>query len=170
MNRSNAPKKSVSNTKKNYSRATRPWWIIPLALAVIAVGLVVVFVLPDNEPPGASAPAQAPAGVSEQLPVEITVAEANARFNAGAYLLDVRTPEEWNEFHVEGSTLIPLNELQSRVNEVPQDREVVVVCRSGNRSQEGRDILLNAGWTQVSSMAGGLTDWRAAGYPTVSGP
>ena len=49
--------------------------------------------------------------------------------------------------------------------EVPRDREIVVVCRSGNRSQQGRDILLNAGYTQVTSMQGGLNEWRASGYP-----
>jgi rhodanese-related sulfurtransferase len=45
-----------------------------------------------------------------------------------------------------------------------------VVCRSGNRSQAGRDILLKAGFDQVASMAGGLSAWRSLGYPTVSGP
>jgi rhodanese-related sulfurtransferase len=45
----------------------------------------------------------------------------------------------------------------------------VVVCRSGNRSQAGRDILLQAGFN-VTSMSGGLNEWRASGYPVVSGP
>jgi len=82
----------------------------------------------------------------------------------------VRQPEEWNEFHVPGSTLIPLGELASRVDELPRDQEILVVCRSGNRSAQGRDILLEAGFTRVTSMAGGVTQWKAAGYPTVSGP
>jgi rhodanese-related sulfurtransferase len=51
------------------------------------------------------------------------------------------------------------------LNEVPRDRQIVVVCRSGNRSQQGRDILLNAGFEQVTSMTGGLNEWRASGYP-----
>jgi len=84
--------------------------------------------------------------------------------------LDVRTPEEWVDFHAPNSTLIPLDELESRVNELPRDQEIVVVCRSGNRSQVGRDILRNAGFDQVSSMSGGLNAWRSAGYPTVSAP
>ena len=90
--------------------------------------------------------------------------------DSGAFILDVRQPEEWNEYHVPGSTLIPLAELASRVDELPQDQEIVIVCRSGNRSAQGRDILLGAGFTQVTSMAGGLAQWRAAGYPTVTGP
>jgi len=83
----------------------------------------------------------------------------------GAFVLDVRTVEEWNEFHAPNSTLIPLDQLASRLNEVPRDRQVVVVCRSGNRSQQGRDILLNAGFEQVTSMTGGLNEWRAGGFP-----
>jgi rhodanese-related sulfurtransferase len=71
---------------------------------------------------------------------------------------------------VPGSTLVPLGELESRLVEVPRDQEVVVVCRSGNRSAEARDILLEAGYERVTSMAGGLLQWRAAGYPTVRGP
>jgi rhodanese-related sulfurtransferase len=98
------------------------------------------------------------------------VEAAAAKREAGAFILDVRQPEEWNEFHIPDATLIPLGELASRVDEVPRDQEIVVVCRSGNRSQQGRDILLKAGFTQVTSMAGGVTQWKAAGHPTVSGP
>lgn len=102
--------------------------------------------------------------------VEISVAEAYEKYQAGIFLLDVRTQEEWEDYHAPNTTLIPLDELPDRVNELPKDQEIVVVCRSGNRSQEGRDILLKAGFTNVSSMAGGLNEWRDAGYPTVSGP
>jgi rhodanese-related sulfurtransferase len=107
---------------------------------------------------------------SSSYPREISVEVAVAKRDSGAFILDVRQPEEWNEFHVPDSTLIPLGELASRVEELPKDQEIVVICRSGNRSAQGRDILLDAGFTQVTSMAGGLTQWRAAGYPTVSGP
>lgn len=107
---------------------------------------------------------------SSSYPREISVQEAASKRDAGAFILDVRQPEEWNEFHIPDSTLIPLGELAARVNELPRDQEIVVVCRSGNRSAQGRDILLNAGFTQVTSMAGGVTQWKAAGYPTVSGP
>lgn len=107
---------------------------------------------------------------ASSLPSEISITEALAKREAGAFILDVREPDEWNQFHVPDSTFIPLGELASRLNELPEDKEIVVVCRSGNRSAEGRDILLNAGFTQVTSMAGGLTQWKAAGYPTISGP
>lgn len=105
------------------------------------------------------------AGNGGGLPATISVDEAYALYQDGAFVVDVREPSEWNEYHAPGTTLIPLGELASRLNEIPRDKPIVVVCRSGNRSQEGRDILLAAGFTQVTSMAGGLNEWRAAGYP-----
>jgi rhodanese-related sulfurtransferase len=105
------------------------------------------------------------AGNDKSLPREISVGEAYEMYQNGAFVLDVRRLDEWNEFHAPNTTLIPLDELPSRLGEVPHDRQIVVVCRAGNRSEQGRDILLNAGFTNVTSMTGGLEDWRASGYP-----
>jgi len=106
-------------------------------------------------------------GTGNSLPREISVDEAYGKYQNGTYVLDVRTVEEWNEFHAPNSTLIPLDELSTRISELPRDKEIVVVCRSGNRSQQARDILLGAGFDQVTSMAGGLNEWRTKGYPIV---
>jgi len=129
--------------------------LIVAAVLVVAVIAVIAFL---------------PRGNSASLPSEISVSQAKDLYDSGAFVLDVRQPEEWNEVHIPNTTLIPLGELQSRLSEVPKDKQVVVVCRSGNRSQEGRDILLKAGFENVTSMAGGMNQWSAAGYPTVSGP
>jgi len=102
---------------------------------------------------------------SQTLPNEISVDEAYQKYQEGTFVLDVRTQEEWDEYHAPNTTLIPLDQLPSRVSEVPQDQEIVVICRSGNRSQVGRDILRDAGFEQVTSSAGGLKAWSAAGYP-----
>ena len=61
-------------------------------------------------------------------------------------------------------------QLAARVGEVPQDRTIVVVCRSGNRSAQGREILRQSGIRTVTSMAGGMNDWTAGGLPVVTGP
>lgn len=140
-----------------------PWWI-GAAILTVAVIVGAGLLLQNNGAPAAAAPQAA------SLPAEISVADAAAKRAAGAFVLDVREPSEWNELHVPGATLIPLGQLAARVNEVPRDREVVVICRSGNRSQEGRDILKRAGFTQVTSVAGGIRQWQAAGYETVTGP
>jgi rhodanese-related sulfurtransferase len=104
-------------------------------------------------------------GGSASQPREISVEQAYQKYQAGAFLLDIRTQEEWNEYHAPNTTLIPLDQLQARMSELPRDKEIVVICRSGNRSQQGRDILLSGGFTQVTSMAGGLKEWSALGYP-----
>ena len=124
---------------------------------LLIVALIIYLILQMSG--GGSAPA------SNELASTISVSDAYSRYQNGAFVLDVRTQEEWNEFHAPNTTLIPLDQLASRLNEVPRDRQVVVVCRSGNRSQQGRDILLNAGFEQVTSMTGGLNEWRASGYP-----
>jgi len=68
------------------------------------------------------------------LPAFVGVDEAYQMYEEGTFVLDVRTPEEWNEFHAPNTTLIPLDELATRVNELPKDQPIVVVCRSGNRA------------------------------------
>lgn len=158
---------AAANKKSSQSRSVKGktatqsfrWWWVAAAIGVVAIVVGVVWVLQQNDRQ-ASNPAEN----------EISIAEAFAKYEQGVFLLDVRTQEEWDSFHAPDTTLIPLDQLPDRVNELPKDQEIVVICRSGNRSQEGRDILLKAGFTNVSSMAGGLNEWRSAGYPTVSGP
>lgn len=108
--------------------------------------------------------------VGQANSLNVSVEEAHARRAAGAFILDVRTPEEWQEHHIEGATLIPLDTLAAAVSELPTDRPIVVVCRSGNRSATGRDILLAAGFEDVVSMDGGMREWISAGLPYVTGP
>jgi rhodanese-related sulfurtransferase len=140
------------------AKSAFPAWTAVIAVVIVAVAAVAAFAV--SQPQGSA---------SQALPPTINVAEASAKRNAGAYILDVREPSEWVDYHVPGSTQIPLGSLASRVNEVPKDKEVVVVCHSGNRSQTGRDILLKAGFTRVTSMSGGLVAWGNQGLPLVNG-
>ncbi|GAB4503949.1 MAG: hypothetical protein Fur0043_09420 [Anaerolineales bacterium] len=105
---------------------------------------------------------------SDDLPASVNVDEAYQMYQDGMFVLDVRTPEEWNEFHIPNTTLIPLDELPARLGELPGGEPILVVCRSGNRSQAGRDILRQAGF-EAASMDGGLKAWRERGYPVVTG-
>jgi rhodanese-related sulfurtransferase len=57
-----------------------------------------------------------------------------------------------------------LDELTSHLNELPRDRDIVVVCLSGHRSKEGMTILRQVGFSRAMCMTGGLTAWKAAGY------
>lgn len=106
----------------------------------------------------------------KQIAQTVSVSEAAELFSAGSFLLDVREPSEWEAGHIEGAVLIPLGQLASRMSEVPDDKTVLVICRSGNRSAQARDLLRNAGYTQVTSVDGGMNAWIQAGYPVVTGP
>lgn len=99
------------------------------------------------------------------LPPQMSAAQAHEAYQQGALFLDVRTQEEWAQARIAGSVLIPLDELAARLSELPRDRDIVVVCRSGPRSTEGAAILRQAGFTRVSCLDGGLESWVAAGYP-----
>ncbi len=113
--------------------------------------------------------ASSSAGNTGALAREVSVDEAYGMVQSGAFVLDVRTQEEWEEYHAPNATLIPLDQLQARINEVPKDQDILVVCRSGNRSQQGRDILLAAGY-RATSMIGGLKEWYVKGYPIEGAP
>ena len=104
------------------------------------------------------------------LPADVSVAQAAALRDAGAMVIDVREPSEWVAGHIQGATLIPLGQLASRLAEVPTGRSIVVVCHTGNRSAQGRDILRAAGYLTSTSMTGGMAAWAGAGQPIVTGP
>lgn len=138
--------------------------------AALAALLVAISLAACGGSSSTTAPEQPPAaGQPAALPAEVDVSTAAQLVQDGAFLLDVREPDEWVAGHVDGATLIPLGELAGRTSEVPQDRQIVVMCRSGNRSAEGRDILLQAGFPSVTSMAGGINEWTAQGHAVVTG-
>lgn len=87
-----------------------------------------------------------------------------AEVPAGAYLLDVREPEEWEAGHAPGAVHIPLGELGARYTELASDRPLYVICRSGNRSAYAAHALADAGW-DASNVADGMVGWQAAGLP-----
>jgi len=159
------PRRKIARRQKNSYRSRsglgtalrRP--LVQVSI-LIAVGLLIFLIASVGREQASSTGA---------LPASVSVDQAYQMYQDGTFVLDVRTPEEWNEFHAPNTTLIPLDELASRVNELPKDKPIVVVCRSGNRSQTGRDILRQAGYN-ATSMTGGLNEWRASGHPVVSGP
>ena len=142
------------NNKRNLA-----WLWVPLGVLLVA-GLGILFIGPKNNPSAQITPAQA-----NTTPIEITPAQAYAKYQQGVFFLDVRTQDEWNQFHITRSTLIPLDQLQSRLSELSKDQEIVVICLSGHRSQSGVTTLQQAGFRHVSYLGGGLQAWLAAGYP-----
>ncbi len=155
MTRTHAAPKSRSI--KNLRKRNLTWlWIGLGFLAILAAGLLI---FGPKAVPSASQQASLP-------PItEISAAEAYEKVQDGVFILDVRTQEEWNEFHIQGSTLIPLAELQNRLAELPKDRDILVVCRSGHRSLSAVGILQEAGFSRLASLSGGLQAWVDANYP-----
>lgn len=80
-------------------------------------------------------------------------------------VIDVREQWEYDEGHIPNVTHIPMDEISSRLSEIPTDKEVVVTCRSGNRSGQVADFLRQQGYTNIHNMSGGILDWQAAGLP-----
>jgi len=72
---------------------------------------------------------------------EIDPAGALERQRAGALIIDVRDPDEWDDGHVDGAVLIPLGELAERQREIPRDRDVIMMCQSGRRSAKAQRQL-----------------------------
>ncbi len=80
-------------------------------------------------------------------------------------LLDVRNVEEYNSGHIPDTLFIPLPELESRLNELDQSDRILLYCRSGTRSTQAAIILIENGFTHIYNMKGGITDWKALGFP-----
>lgn len=99
-------------------------------------------------------------------PRDVSPAEAVALVSAGAVLVDVREPEEWGAGHAAVAFHLPMSQLVERADELPQDRMVVCVCRSGQRSAAVATALLDAGWDAVN-LAGGMQAWALAGLDVV---
>ncbi|MCU1459531.1 MAG: sulfurtransferase [Actinomycetia bacterium] len=98
--------------------------------------------------------------------VEVSPEEGHRRFRAGALLLDVREADEWEAGHAEGATWVPMTELGTREADIPTDREIVVICRSGARSARVTAALQASGRHAVN-LGGGSLAWVAAGLPFV---
>ncbi len=97
---------------------------------------------------------------------EVTAEETKVRQKAGAVIVDVREPYEWSEGHIPGALHIPLGSLARRATELDSAKEVIAVCRSGNRSISAAMILQRAGFTKASSMSGGMISWMRHNFPT----
>ncbi|MBF0371278.1 MAG: rhodanese-like domain-containing protein [Magnetococcales bacterium] len=85
-------------------------------------------------------------------------------------LVDVRTPPEYNQVHIKGSLLVPLGEVGSRLADLRKhhgDREIAVICRTGNRSINGAVSFKRAGFEVVHNVVGGLIHWEGQGYQVI---
>ena len=91
----------------------------------------------------------------------------SANLPAGVFLLDVREDDEWAAGHAPDAVHVRLSELNARTEEIPLDRAVYVICRTGARSAYAAQALAGGGWNTVN-VADGMTGWAVAGRPMIS--
>lgn len=89
----------------------------------------------------------------------------------GVALIDVREDNEWKAGHIKGARHIPLGKLEKKLGELKDENpdEVVLYCRSGNRSATAANILLKGGFENVSHLGGGILAWESQNYPVSKG-
>ena len=104
--------------------------------------------------------------------VNVETFEEEIMNNPDALLLDVRTTAEWEQDgHLEDAVLIPHSDLESRSDELPEDKEelILLYCRSGNRSQEAAETLIDLGYMNIIELASGINGWKDADKPVLYG-
>lgn len=103
-----------------------------------------------------------------RTPAIDATAAADLLTTQGAIVVDVRQPREWASGHIPDAIHIPLTELPNRMHQLPRDKTVITVCRSGHRSALAASTLARAGHN-VLNLRGGLRAWAQAGLPLSEG-
>jgi phage shock protein E len=98
--------------------------------------------------------------------VDVEVFDQAINEHPDVFLLDVRTTAEWEQDgHLENATLIPHDNLEARVSELPSEKDslILLYCRSGNRSQDAAQTLIDLGFTNIVELKSGINGWKDAG-------
>ena len=106
-------------------------------------------------------------GYAPQMAVQVTPLAAEDLISAGAVVIDVREEAEWSAGHAPHAVLIPLSQVEARVDEIRAERPAVIVCRSGGRSSAITQLLSSHGINAVN-LAGGMRAWEKAGLPVLT--
>jgi rhodanese-related sulfurtransferase len=90
---------------------------------------------------------------------------AKEHYDNNVEFLDIREQHEFDQVRIPGSTLLPMSEMNNRWKEIPKDKEVVVYCRTGNRSLVLLGQLAQMGYTNLMNLEKGIVDWHQKQYP-----
>jgi rhodanese-related sulfurtransferase len=103
--------------------------------------------------------------------MELSVSEFSSKVaEAGVITLDVRTPGEFNEGHIEGAILVDFQSgnFENEIASFDKSKTYAVYCRSGNRSGQAVKVMRDAGFTDLYNLDGGVIDWASAGLSLVN--
>jgi len=103
--------------------------------------------------------------------MDLSVSDFSSKVSEeGVITLDVRTPGEFNEGHIEGALLIDFQggNFENEIASLDKDKTYAVYCRSGNRSGQAVKVMSDAGFTNIYNLNGGVIDWAGAGLPLVN--
>lgn len=133
---------------------------------LLYLSLILVLLLAACGGQAETTDSQAPTINLDELPQEVDVQTVfDIQGQEDVYVLDVREQYEYDEKHIPNVTLLPMSEIENRLNEIPKDKEVIVTCRSGNRSGQVTQFLTQNGFDNVHNMQGGIVAWEEAGFP-----
>ena len=107
----------------------------------------------------------AAAAVARSIPPQDAFALLKEQPNV--YLLDVRTPQEYRQAHLADAHLIPIDQVERRLDELPKDRPILVYCAVGSRSAQVFSYLARRGYAEVYNLDGGIYAWAQSGLPMV---
>lgn len=131
-----------------------------LALAVVCGAVLVAVIALQMPQKGPEAPVE---GVAVSQLAAGTVSPAELRKilaeRRDVLLLDVRQPGEFEEGHIEGAVLMPVDDLPNRLSEIQRDKDIFIYCQSGRRASQAASVLREQGYPSVVSMTGGFNDW-----------
>ena len=142
-----------------------------LIVALLAILILAGCSAPASAPAAAPAAAQPAATEAQTIDVASLPRDVDVQTTAAlseqpdVMILDVREQDEWDAGHIPGAVFMPMGQVPDRLSEIPKDKTVIVQCRSGNRSSQVTDFLVQQGFTNVHNMAGGLNAWQSAGLP-----
>ena len=143
-----------------------------IGILIFALVLIMLLaVLGQNQPASVSPTVTAnstgqPLVSLTNLPDVIQVSSAYELYKTNsAYILDVRERSEWDLKHIPATTLLPLGQVAALASKMPVDKPIIVISDADNRSMQARDIIRQAGFPNVTSMADGIGAWKEQGYP-----
>jgi rhodanese-related sulfurtransferase len=137
-----------------------------LTVLLVLSAVLIASCTAKTETPNQQTPAQIIENISPQEAFDLIQENKD---NPDFVILDVRTPEEFAEEHIENAINIDFNSenFRDELDKLDKDKTYLIYCRSGNRSGKALEIMKELDFREVYNMSGGIIEWKTEGLPTV---